>query len=670
MADARLTLAFDTAGALASLTSFMGKAKAILQTPITPSAGVGTAKGLTDAFGNLQQAKTGLDGFAKSLGSTVLGFAGITGGVAAFHQLTSAISAATDAQIQMNSALKSFDVEPVAGALAGVNAELDRMVALEAKTRDFKTGTTLTRSAAAALLIWQKAGETITGQRPEEDAVRARARLQANIAFQEGQKQRQLLARRGETQLESLQFQQADLLARKDLPAAEANAKAIEAAQAAALKDAKDRLKSEQDIRKARAIEAGAEAPALAAMEVTFKEELLALEEDLNKSAQRRNQTNRRGLEDLRQESVETANLRDQLERDRTTQEAAAESADQEREGRRRRLHLDTMGQLREAERGLAQEIAAAQGRILNDIAETNAARRQQTIETARAEIEGLQAATTGQLQALGGRQAAAQAQLDILPSGEQFEKRRLELTGQMQEIQAQITEAARKGAADRAAVEIKAAADLRALAIREAGERLALLQKTLQQENQLRSEARSLLGQALSNLGTRPGQLPTDEFTTTTLAELEQQTARQQVEDQKLLQQARLNRRINVQQFQGALGRLPFQEQLKQFGGLGAALGIAGTTPGAVPGQLTGAEQFKQAQDQIVILSKQVSDDIAGIKGSFADTLSQVPPLMQKTMDEMVAIVEAGKSKLGASLTDMVQGQLTRAFADAARRM
>jgi hypothetical protein len=671
MADAKLTLGFDASGALASLTSFMGQAKAILATPLMPSAGVGTAKGLEDAFGNLQQTKTRLDQVRTAAGTTIGQLGGFAAVVATFNDLTAAVGAAADEQVRLNSALKTMDVATVTGALAGYNNQLDIMVERQRMAQQGGLGGLLSNLAVAFLNTKQALAETLSGSTAEEDAARLTARRLALISFEEGQKQRKLLAARAATEFQSLQFKQADILARGDIAGAEAGAKAIEEQQERANELARSALKADQERRRAAELAVSGATPE--SVEKTFKEELLNLDKDLLVSGQRRQQQNQRAIEDLRQLVVESANLREQLERDRVTQGAVAEAEEQERQARRRRLELDTVGQVREAERGLVQEIAEAQGRILNDITETNAARREQAIATARAEVEAIQAATTARLQGLGGRQQAAQAQLETLsglPSTPEVEKRRIALLSQMQEIQGQITEAARKGAADRAAVEIKAAADLRQLAIREAGERLALLRKTLQQENQLRSEARSLLSQALSNLGTRAGALPTDEFTTTTLAQLQVETAQQKAEDQAILRDARLNREVNVRQLQGALGRLPFQEQLGQFGGLGAALDIAGTTPGAVPGQLTGAEQFKQAQEQIATLSKQVTEDIAGIKGSFAETLGQVPPLMQKTMDELVAIVETGKSKLGASLADMVQGQLTRAFADAQRRM
>jgi hypothetical protein len=671
MADAKLTLGFDASGALASLTSFMGQAKAILQTPLAPSVGVGTAKGLEDAFGNLQQTKTRLDQVRTAAATTIGQLGGFAAVVGTFEQLTAAVGAAADEQVRLNSALKSMDVATVTGALAGYNNQLDIMVERQRMAEQGGLGGLLSNLAVAFLNTKQALAETLSGSTAEEDAARLNARRLAVISFEEGQKQRKLLAAGAATEFQSLQLKQADILARGDIAGAEAGAKAIEEQQETANELARSALKADQERRRAQELAVSGATPE--SVEKTFKQELLNLDKDLLLSGQRRQQQNQRAIEDLRQQVVETANLREQLERDRVTQAAVADAQDQQRQAQRRRLEIETVGQVREAELGLAQQIADAQGRILNEVTETNAARREQAIATAKAEIDAIQAAATAQLQGLKGRQEAAQGQLETLaglPSTQAVQQRRIALLSQMQEIQTQITEAARKGAADRAAVEIKAAADLRALAIREAGERLALLQKTLQQENQLRTQARSLLGQALSNLGTRPGERPIDEFTTTTLAQLEQDTAQQRLEDEAVIRQARLGREFGVQQLQGALGRKGFQEQLGQFGGLRAELDIAGTTPGAIPGQLTGAEQFKQAQDQIATLSKQVSDDIAGIKGSFADTLSQVPPLMQKTMDEMVAIVEAGKSKLGASLTDMVQGQLTRAFADAARRM
>ena len=655
MADARLVLGFDTAGALATLTAFSGKARAALSTPLPGSS-------IFDG------PKRAVEGLATSLGRTALAITGLGGAVAIFHQMAAAIGAAADQQTRLNATLRSFDSAPALNALKEQNAELDKMAAGQAaidKVGLFGQGSTFAERMEARLAIFrqgvQASREALTDDLPEEDAAQARTRALANIDLEQARAQKKLQATIEQTQFQRRQLAQSDLLQRGDLPGAEANARAIEMAEAARSKAARDELIADQRKRQSELLLQTGATPE--SVEKTFKQELLNLDEELALNGQKRQQANQRAIEDLRQLVTETANLREQLERDRTTQGAVAESQDAERAAKRRALELETVGQLREAERGLAQEIADLQGRTLNDITETNAARRTQAVATARAEVEAIQAATAARLQGLGGRQAASEGQLAALsglPSTPEVERRRIALLGTIQETQGQLTEAAREGAAARAQVEIKAAAELRSLAIKEAGERVALLGKTLAKENQLRTEARSLLAQALSN---RPD---VDEFSVVNRASLEADTAQQRREDERVREEFARGQLVNQRELEAANQRLGFQEQLQRFGGLGAATDIAGTTPGRIPGELTGAEQFTQAQQQIATLSAEVSASIAGIKGSFADSLGQVPALMASTMEELVAIVDTGKSKLGASLADMVQGQLTRAFADA----
>jgi hypothetical protein len=672
MADAKLTLGFDTEGALASLTAFSRKAKAILSEPLVgPRADVGTAKGLEDAFGNLQRTRTSLDQVRTAAGATLTQLGGVAGAIALFDQLTTAVGAAADEQVRLNTTLKAMDVGTLTASLTQYNNQLDIMVERQRMAEQGGLGGLLSNLSVAFLNTKQALAETLSGSTAEEDAARVRARRLAVIDFEEGQKQRKLLAAGAATEFQSLQFRQADLLARGDLAGAEAGAKAIEEQQAKANALAKEALKADQERRRAAELAVSGATPE--SVEITFKQELLNLDKELFLSGQRRQQQNQRGIEDLRQLVAETANLREQLERDRTTQEGVADAAEQERQARRRRLELETVGQLREAEQGLAQEIAGAQGRILNDISETNAARREQAVATARAEVEAVQAAATAQLRGLGGRQAAAQSQLETLsglPSTPEVERRRLTLLSQIQDIQGQITEAARKGAADRAAIEIKTAAELRQLAIKDAADRIALLQKSIAKETELRTEARNLLAEALRGVGTGAGQQAVNEFSLVSRVSLQRDLDQRRRENERVLEEFQAGQAVNQRQLEQALQQQPFQEQLQQFGGLGLATNIAGTTPTQFPGQLTGAEQFRQAQDQIATLSTQVTDALAGIKGSFADSLGQVPALMQDTMDQLLTIVETGKSKLGASLADMVQGQLTRAFADAQRRM
>jgi len=194
----------------------------------------------------------------------------------------------------------------------------------------------------------------------------------------------------------------------------------------------------------------------------------------------------------------------------------------------------------------------------------------------------------------------------------------------------------------------------------------IAALQKVAEIQAQLQTQGRAAITQGIAILQQQSQRIGLEGPAFISLRSIQEGVDRQRKRDEEIRRQLEAGGSVRTEEAQAALQNQPFFDQFKQFGdAMGSAFRSAVT-----PLRDAFTEEIGPAlTDQLGQLTAQASDAFAGLVTGAIPALANLEKLFGDTWDRIVAKTQDGTSRLVSSITRMVEETIARGLADAERR-
>lgn len=195
----------------------------------------------------------------------------------------------------------------------------------------------------------------------------------------------------------------------------------------------------------------------------------------------------------------------------------------------------------------------------------------------------------------------------------------------------------------------------------------IAALQRVAELTAQVQGQARSLAQQAIGIVQQQAQRLGLEGPAFVSQASLQRGLEQQRRRDEAVRQQFAAGRAVRTEELTAAVGQQPFFEQFRQFGADFGQVFRDATTPLR---EAFASTVGPALTEQLDALTERARTSVTSLVDGLSSAFGKVPDIVGQAMDAALQRVEAGTSQIVGSITRMVEDQLTRSLADAARRI